>query len=313
MVYATGFINNEKETKKWSKSLVSFFFPLFPIKIMKSQKLMFFIALLLSLRLVLSMISIKIPMFNLTIGVSWVPVMIFGWHFGMVYGFIFGVITDTLCFYIFPSGALWFWMYAIQEPSLCFFAGFIGSICRLRQNSNSRHYYLDIILFQLSIICFVVASYAMLLTFTWHDAKIDQGVKDYIFLHHLTKYISLGVLLAFFVFCELFFWLWIAKNKNSSWHNILNFIYSSMLVIILITLFSFALGPFITVGYFKYTHLGKEPNNYIKYGLIFYLIPRFIEQSIKVPIESLVLASSIILSQRYLKQSIMHSIYQWNV
>lgn len=82
-----------------------------------------------------------------------------------------------------------------------------------------------------------------------------------------------------------------------------------MLVIILISLFSFALGPFMSVEYLKYKY-HKEPNNLMKYGYAFYLIPRLIEQSIKVPLESIVLASGVVLSQKYIQQSIMHSIYQ---
>lgn len=307
----TGLTGNLNCKDSWLKTVISFFFPLFPTKIFRSKKLMFLIALLISLRLVLSMISISVPVFNLSISLSWVPVMLFGWHFGLVYGLLFGALTDTLCFFIFPSGQLWFWMYVIQEPCVCFTAGLIGSICRLRQNSEAKNHYGDIIVFQIILIGFVSACYFILTTLTWHNSK--EKIKEYVFIHDLSKHVALGVLISFFILCEIFFWIWILKNKAMHWHNNLYFVYSTMLVIIVISLFSFALGPFISVEYFKYKNNGREPNNFIKYGYVFYLIPRLIEQSIKVPLESIVLASGVVLSQKYIQQSIMHSIYQWNV
>ena len=311
MIYARLF-DNKKHQNNWLKTIISFFIPLFPIKIFKSKKLMFFIALLISLRLVLSITSISIPLFNLSISLSWVPVMIFGWHFGMIYGFLFGALTDTICFYIFSSshGEIWFWMYAIQEPCVCCLAGLFGSICRLRQKNTSKNHYLDIIVFQILLIGFVAINYFVLLHLTWHNAK--QNIDDFVFIHNLSKYIALGVIIGFFIVCEIFFWIRIFKNKTLHWHNNLYFIYATMLVIITISIFSFALGPFISVEYMKFKN-HREPNNFIKYGYMFYLIPRFIEQSIKMPIESIVLASSIVLSQKYIQQSIMHSIYQWNI
>ena len=83
-----------------------------------------------------------------------------------------------------------------------------------------------------------------------------------------------------------------------------------MLVIILMAIFSFALGPFSYIEYLKYKN-GREHENYIKYGAIFYLIPRLVVQCIKVPIESLVLTTAIILSQRYIRQTIMYTNSQW--
>lgn len=302
--------DNLKYKNSRLKTVISFIFPLFPIKIFRSKKLMFLIALLISLKLVLSMLAIRVPMFNLSIALSWVPVMLFGWHFGMIYGLFFGTLTDTLSFFIFPSGALWFWMYAIQEPCVCFAAGLIGSIYRLRQNSTTKNHYGDVVAFQIILVGFVSTCYFVLTTLTWHNTKED--IKEYVFFHNLSKQVALGVLIVFFIVCEIFFWIRITRNRTMHWHNNLCFIYSTMLVIILISLFSFALGPFISVEYLKYKN-HREPNNFITYGYVFYLIPRFIEQSIKVPLESIVLASGVVLCQKYIQQSIMHSVYQWNV
>lgn len=302
--------DNLKYKNSRLKTVISFIFPLFPIKIFRSKKLMFLIALLISLKLVLSMLAIRVPMFNLSIALSWVPVMLFGWHFGMIYGLLFGTLTDTLSFFIFPSGALWFWMYAIQEPCVCFAAGLIGSIYRLRQNSSTKNHYGDVVAFQIILVGFVSTCYFVLTTLTWHNTKED--IKEYVFFHNLSKQVALGVLIGFFIVCEIFFWIRITRNRTMHWHNNLYFIYSTMLVIILISLFSFALGPFISVEYLKYKN-HREPNNFIIYGYVFYLIPRFIEQSIKVPLESIVLASGVVLCQKYIQQSIMHSVYQWNV
>jgi hypothetical protein len=57
--------------------------------------------------------------------------------------------------------------------------------------------------------------------------------------------------------------------------------------------FSFLLGPIAAVEYLKYIN-GSYPEMYMRYGLLIYLIPRIIVQSIKVPIESLIFCSTIL-------------------
>ena len=310
MITPNVFLKDQQFQNDKYLNLKRFFFPLYPLKIFKLNRIIIFFALMISLKLVLTIISIKIPIFNLSISISWVPVMILGWHFGMIYGLLIGVITDTITFFAFPSGALWFWMYAIQEPCIGFLAGLIGSWCKYKQKNISKNYLIeDIIIFQIILVAFVTFSYCALLIMPWYDSKY-KDVKDVMVLHDLYKYIALAMLIIFFIVCELFFCFWFIKEKSRIMEHNFIFIYATLLVIISMTIFSFALGPFSTIEYLKYKN-GKIPGNYIKYGVIFYLMPRLIVQSIKVPIESLVLVAGIIFSQKYIQQTIMYTNYQW--
>lgn len=93
-------------------------------------------------------------------------------------------------------------MYAIQEPCVCFAAGLIGSICRSRQHSKTNHY-VDIIAFQIVLIGFAYACCGVLISLTWHNK--NENIEEYVFLHNLSKQVALGVLISFFIVCEIFF------------------------------------------------------------------------------------------------------------
>lgn len=54
-------------------------------------------------------------------------------------------------------------------------------------------------------------------------------------------------------------------------------------------MFSIALGPITAVEYIKFINGGITPEPFLKYGSIFYLVPRIAIEAIKVPLESLAL------------------------
>lgn len=80
----------------------------------------------------------------------------------------------------------------------------------------------------------------------------------------------------------------LVNNKENHTHLML-FIYGSCLVVLLMEIFSFLLGPITSIEYYKYLHNGAVSPSYLKYGTLFYLVPRVIVQSIKCPLESLLL------------------------
>ncbi|MCQ3907555.1 MAG: hypothetical protein MJ219_02140 [Mycoplasmoidaceae bacterium] len=72
-------------------------------------------------------------------------------------------------------------------------------------------------------------------------------------------------------------------------HTLINFIYSSGLVLVIMLIFSIALGPITAVEYIKFINGGITPEPFLKYGSIFYLVPRIAIEAIKVPLESMAL------------------------
>ena len=99
------------------------------------------------------------------------------------------------------------------------------------------------------------------------------------------KIVTLVMLGVYIVIMECFTFIQI-KGFEKHKERTLIFIYATMLVTIVIILFSFALGPITAVEYLKYVN-GIYPDNYLTYGVIFYLVPRVIVESIKTPLEAL--------------------------
>ena len=88
------------------------------------------------------------------------------------------------------------------------------------------------------------------------------------------------------------------------------FIYSTLLVTSIITVTSFLLGPISTVEYLRYIN-GVYPDAWVRYGMIYYLVPRIIVQCLKTPIESIVLASLILLTQNLFDDYINNLNNRW--
>ncbi len=273
------------EQKKHSYKLKKFLFPLYPVNVLRSTKTLTTLAILISLRIIFNLFSIPIPGITQTISFSWVPLMVIGWYFGPVLSFFIGWITDTLCYLIFTSG-LWFWMYSIQEPCVCVIAGIFGSICRLRSNEKCN-IVLDILIQQIIYIIFSSICYISLIL--WLSPNNNAStVDDY--MVNAYKYTALVLITVFMVVMEYVTFYQVLVNKNNHTHLVL-FIYGTCLVVLLMEIFSFLLGPISTLEYYKYMHNGRTPSSerFLKYGTIIYLIPRVIVQCVKTPLESFLL------------------------
>lgn len=266
-----------------------------------NTKIITLLALLIALRLIMQYFSIYIPQLSMSISISWVPVIIIGWIFGPIIGFVVGGIADSLAYLIKPTQA-WFWIYAIQEPMVGFLSGVISFLYQLRIHKISitsptkekKQNIIDIILFNLFFIIFL--SLTLTTIFYWADGNFKfQGSNDLILNNFLSiyKYLLFGMFIFFFLVIEIFFIYFIKKKKDKS---LLLLIYVSILVLTNAFVFSFILGPISSIEYFKFLNDGREPSSFIKYGLLYYLVPRILKESIKSPIQIsiLVLALPII-------------------
>ena len=273
--------NNQLLSKK--KHFLNFFFPFFPIKVFKSLQLIFLIIFLICLRIIFGLICIPIAPFGISLSFAWVPLMVLGWYFGPLMGILLGILTDTINFLI--NGGLWYWMYAIQEPVVGMISGLIGSIARLRKNksiNNHIHIVYDLIINQIISLAFVTISFLFLIK--WLNPYLETRNKTYTSFYMIYQSIALGFLICFSITYELFIFLYLIKRKNKNNQLMTSFLYSSINVIIIITLFSFILGPITAISYLKF--IGKQlPEAYLKIGSIFYLVPRIAIESIKTPIE----------------------------
>lgn len=270
----------------WLVSIKLFFFPLYPFNIFKNTKLITSLAILISLRLVLQYFVISIPTISTSISLSWTPLIIVGWIFGPIVGFFTGILTDTLSYLIKPT-TLWFWLYAIQEALVGFIAGIIGSLYRMRLNSYLKNkkekYIIDLVINQFISIIFVFISTLIIFLWANENQSFENKSGVELFFFKYSKYIIISSNLFFFFVIEILVFVFYKKNRK----YFLLIIWLINLSIILTTIFSFLLGPISASEYYKYAHNGKESPWVIKYGLIFYLIPRVIKESVKLPIQSI--------------------------
>ncbi len=257
----------------------NFLFPLYPLSVFKNTKLMAYLAILISLRLIFSIVSIPIPGFVQNISFSWVPLMVAGWYFGPVVGFFFGWVTDTLCYLIFTSG-IWFWMYAIQESCVCVISGIFGFVYRTRSQSKHLKIWIDLLAQQ--IIYFLFGAICLGALLSWADPGNVAGKFDG--KYDFYKVLALCLMALFIIIMEFVTVYQYHTYKENKSHLLL-FIYGTTLVVLLMEIFSFAIGPIATVEYLRALN-GKLPAKFEQYGLIVYLIPKVIIQSVKDPFES---------------------------
>lgn len=287
-----------------------FFFPFAPIKTFKSLRLLFLMALLIALRVVLSFISINIVPFNLSLSLGWVATMVLGWYFGPVVGLLCGAITDTLTFLI--HGGVWFWLYAIQEPIVGMIAGLIGSFYRYRKFKENKHITTDLVVSQLVVLLFGVVTYVIILVWLKPDSHFQGHDEQYEAFYNVYKWVALSLVLAFIVVYEVLFGLNVKKKiSNKKFNQTLTFTYTSSCVVFLILLFSFALGPITVVEYLKFIN-GTMPSDYLKYGSIFYLVPRVAVESVKVPLEISALFGVVCLFDKKIVNIINKTNASWN-
>lgn len=264
----------------------SFFFPLSPHKIFKTNKLIVLIAILFALKMVLAAATIQIPIINKAIGLALVPTMLMGWIFGPIYGLLLGAFADTAGYLMHPTN-IWFWQYAIQQPLVAIIAGVIKGIWTYRTSKRDSWIVVDIIIHQIAIFGFCLVSLFSLLF--W----MDDGNKG---VYTFSKWIAIGSLLIYLIVMETYVFFFIFDLRFSK-NKIITFIYATLVVNIVTVIVSFLLGPIVSVNYLKYIN-GHYPSDYIKYGLVFFLIPRMIIESVKTPLESFILYSVILISSQ---------------
>lgn len=295
-----------------SENIRLFLFPLSPIKVFLNIRLMVVLAFLLALRFVLQYLVIYIPTASMSISIAWTPLMIAGWIFGPIFGFFLGFITDTISYFMQPT-SVWFWMYAIEEPLIGLISGIIGFICTLRIksvfNNNvmvksvfkkpiNKTYKFDLIIQQFFFVSFlIICNFAL---FAWLDGsqKFESisGFDDVFFSY--SKYIIIGVLLFFFVIVETITIFIFKKNKK----NLILCCWILILVLLCSVIFSFILGPITSVAYYEYIN-GKSSPSFLKYGAIFYLIPRVIKESIKAPLQAIILLTALPIAFSFISEA----------
>ena len=288
---------------------IKFLFPFYPIKISRSTRLLLFIAVMIALKLILSIIAIPIPAFGITISISWVPVMLLGWYFGPILGFFLGMVTDTLGYLCFPSG-LWFWMYAIQEPCVAMIGGIFAGISNIRVNKEKANLWIDVLITQIVYFSFAITCYVVLIIWVANPEtqfeNDDEASKTF---YNIYKWVAFG-LVTIFMFIVEFLTFYKFKEKKKNPKKLTIALYANCIVVLSMVIFSFLLGPITTVNYFNYMGFNLPPG-YLEYGSIFYLIPRVAVQCIKVPIECAALSAIVFCLEPGIKQMMSHINNQW--
>jgi hypothetical protein len=123
------------------------------------------------------------------------------------------------------------------------------------------------------------------------------------------RYLAIGLIALFFILMECFTLHQVNINKKDTW-KLITYIYASTLVIVNMLIFSFLLGPIVTVSYLTYVN-GKTPDAWINIGAVYYLIPRVIVDSIKVPVLSMILTTLIMMVDPIINQTKLNIIHHW--
>ena len=212
--------------------------------------------------------------------------------FGPVLSLLIGIIVDSITFFI--SGGVWFWMYAIQEPLIMMLAGIIGSIYRLRLNGKSIIY--DYFVFQIITLIFLITGIVVLLQYSY--IELNNNSVDILGVDkNVTLTLTLTSLITFFVVVQTILHLIVFRNKVNKKYPKL-FIYVGLLGMLLSIIFSFVLGTVAAINYYYYISGSNEPSsNFVLYGAYYYLIPRVIKETFKIPFFVLILTGIIKLAE----------------
>lgn len=330
---------NSKRKQILPKGIICFLFPLFPIKVFKHVNFIVILSVLIGLRLALGFASIYLPVVGINISISWVPIIIIGWIYGPIFGFVSGILTDTLSYLIKPT-FLWFWLYAIQEPMVGFISGVFASICTIRIGKNifsdtkniglknqifiknrltkfscaSRHsqkinvrFIVETLIQQIILISFTTIGAVTLLIWLDGSSFESKSQFDEIFFEY-GKYIVLAAIIAFFLIMEIIIFFILKKCDTS---KIILCFWIINLVFVISVIFSFILGTITAPLYYEYSHNGIKSPSFIKYGFSFYLIPRVIKESIKAPFEIIILLGLIPIAQIYLENAKKRALLKW--
>lgn len=286
------------------KKVINFFFPLYPMKLTQCTWAISLLAILIAIRIVLQFTSIPIPQFGMTLSIAHTPLMVIGWLFGPVIGLFTGALTDTICFFAKPGG-VWYWMYAIQEPMLGCISGIIGSIYLIRKDKQSHKF--DFILFQVFFILFIGLCLLFIFNFATPDNKWTKEGMNAQEFYTIYRYIFVAVLLLFGIVAEFFVMIWFHKKKDGQGRLI---IYSTLLCFINSVVFSFIMGTLSWVGYWEY--IGQPKTAFLKYGYMFYLIPRVVKESLKMPLQAIILWGTLFIAIPLFKDRINYASLTWD-
>lgn len=322
------------------KGIICFLFPLYPIRVFKHANLIVILSVLIGLRLALGFVSIYMPVVGINISISWIPVIVIGWIYGPVFGFICGILTDTISYLIRPT-FLWFWMYAIQEPMVGFISGIFSSICTIRIGKNifsdiknigfknqiyineankkfedslkqtkklNIKFIIEVVIQQLILITFTVIGIVTLLFWLDGSSFESKSQFDEVFFTY-GKYIVLGAILAFFIIMEIIIFFILKKCDTA---KIILCFWIISLVFVISIVFSFILGTITAPLYYQYSHNGIQSPSFIKYGFSFYLIPRVVKESVKAPFEMIILLGLIPLAKMYLDNAKKKAFLKWD-
>jgi hypothetical protein len=125
---------------------------------------------------------------------------------------------------------------------------------------------------------------------------------------NIYKWVALALITLFFVIMECFSFYYLS-NYSKDRERLITFIYGSAVVIITMLIFSFLLGPITTVKYLEY--IGTPSSEWIEIGAVYFLIPRVVVESIKVPIESSLLASLVFVLHPILEKTVLNVNNRW--
>lgn len=281
---------------------------IFPIKVFNDIVAMSVFALLISLRIVLQFTSIYLPVFKTSISIAWTPLMIIGWMYGPIVGFFAGVITDTISFVIKPS--TWFWLYFIQEPIIGFVSGIFGSVATIRtlqviKNSKSKIF--DILFVQFFLLLFILVSLFGLIGFLNGKSFEGKSSKLESFFWQNSKYFILASIIFFSIIVEIIIFVFLKKFNKSfiiSCYAICLACFNSLVM-------SFLMGSYAANEYYKFLHNGKDSPLFLKYGVMFYLIPRTIKESIKAPLQIFLLILVIPLALKTRNEMLIQKSIKW--
>ncbi len=279
-------------------------FPYFPIKWRYSPQLIVFLAILLALRFLTQVFTLPIgPVLRLSL--NWVPSSLIGWTFGPVFGIFIGAAVDTLTF--FWGGGVWYWMYAIQEPLIMMLAGVVGGVFRLRE--NARTWLADYCAFQLVATGFVAIAAAGLVNYAsaaFADAPLDAlGLP-----REATIYVTWVAMALFYGASQTVVHV-MAFRRRARRRKLIFCLYVCMLAVLLSIVFSFTLGTLAAIGFVGYVSNGAPATGFAAYGAYWYLIPRVVKETFKLPLTVACLSGMIGLADPYLRQIKKLSCQKW--
>ncbi|MGL5591306.1 MAG: ECF transporter S component [Mycoplasmoidaceae bacterium] len=297
-------LNNKFLESKNKNTFKIFLFPFYPINFFRSTILMALLSSLVALRVIMQFFTIPIPQFGLTLSISHTPIIVIGWLFGPVIGFFTGILTDTICYFAKPTSP-WFYLYAIQEPLLCMMSGILGSLYLI--NKNKEKMKTEIVVSKLVLYLFSLFTLIILIIYAQPNNNFQgsSDLDDNDFFN-VYKYVAIGVIILFVIVYEIFF-LYLYKKKKKVDRL---FLYLTTIGFLNAIIFSFFLG---TISAVEYTRIFfPSNNNFIKYGAMFYVTPRVIKESIKTPIQIILLFSIIMSVTPYFEKMINNILLSWN-